>query len=292
LTKPKIITGLTEIIDNYDGFIVDLWGVVHDGTALYPNAANTLEKLKELGKTVVFVSNAPRRAEVVEDILRKLKIRRNLYKSVVTSGEIVFESVKKKPDFYFNSIIKKYYYIGPERDATLMHGSGYERVRQSDKASFAVCTGFEDGFEKIEAKAGELTKILAAKLPLLCANPDMNVVKQTGEKLLCAGALAREYEKMGGKVFYFGKPYPEIYESAIKQMGVIPSDKILAIGDGLETDIKGANDSHLKSLLITGGILKVELALADGVIPPLEALDQVFKHYHAKPNYISSSFMI
>ncbi len=283
----KRIESLSELINQYDGFIIDLWGVIHDGTNLYPHALNAIEKLKEMQKTVIFVSNAPRRAEVVVDILRRLKIPKNLYKQIITSGEIVFESVKKQPGVYSKSGENKYYYIGPERDATLMHGLGYERVRTMDKAAFVVCTGFEDGFEKIEAKTAELKKVLNAGLPLLCANPDISVVKISGEKLLCAGAIAREYEKMGGKVFYFGKPYPDIYESTLTKMGTIAKDRILAIGDGLETDIKGANNAGISSMLVTGGILKVELGLNDGEIPSDEILNKIIAD-NPKPDFVTS----
>ncbi len=262
----QFISGVSQIIDEYDFFILDIWGVIHDGKSLYPNAIEALKLLREKKKKVCLLSNAPRRVSKVKEFLEKMLITNQYYDFIITSGETAYNYLESniKEDYrYFG---KKYFYIGPKKDIDLIKTLNYSLVELASEADFAITTGFDNDSSIIDEK---IEQILAAKkynLPMICANPDMVVVRIDGSKMPCAGVIAKEYEKIGGKVIYFGKPYSKVYESAIsffeKEFAQkIDRKKIIAIGDGIETDIKGANDFNLDSILVLGGILGNQLGI-------------------------------
>lgn len=233
-----------------ESLLVDLWGVIHDGDALYPNVKDALAMLKARSIRVIFLSNAPRRAEMAKMNLDRLGIMPDLYAGIVTSGEAFFHSLKPT--------VQNYIYIGPEKDRTLLNGLPYTQVTNASDAAFAVCTGFDHDASTLDEKLPELKAALAAKIPLICANPDMEIVRINGTRALCAGVMAEWYQAQGGVVHYYGKPYKNIYDLAIATYNLQPATT-LAIGDNLNTDIKGANDYSIRSVLVTGGVLKEEL---------------------------------
>jgi HAD superfamily hydrolase (TIGR01459 family) len=236
---------LEEIISNYDALIVDLWGVIHDGSSLYPGVAETLRVLHELNKPVVFLSNAPRVSAKARKNLVALNIPDNHYLDIVTSGQVAHDLLAATPTQ------KKYYYLGPSKDEDVLDDLlNYTRISEPQMADFILNTGYEFDGQPHEEIIPLLLQLLP--LPLLCANPDMEVVKQDGSQFMCAGAVAAEYTRLGGKVAYIGKPFPDVYRVATSLLG---SGRFLAVGDNPATDIKGANDAGLDSLLITGGVL-------------------------------------
>lgn len=283
---PVALTGIAGLVERFDALILDLWGVIHDGQALYPGAFEVLEKLQEAKKPVIFVSNAPRRAQEVMTVLRRLKIPRSYFTEVVTSGETAYQALKTAPGDVLESPNTNYYYFGPDKDANVLLGLGMTRVRKLESAGFVVSTGFDDEHDTLESKLPMLERFAARNLPLLCLNPDRYVVRQNGVKMLCAGEIAEAYENMGGTVRYFGKPYPDIYTLALKKLGKPDPAKVLAIGDGMETDIPGARAAGIPSVLVTGGILKVELALPDDNLPATAALEKLWKTYGCQPDYV------
>lgn len=261
---------LQEIISNYDALIVDLWGVIHDGAALYPNVAETLALLRELHKPVLFLSNAPRVSAKAQANLDRLGIPRSHYLDIVTSGQVAHDLLARmeggltppsrsaltpaasgsaKPTHATKNL---YYYVGPSKDedvlADLPH---YTRTEEPAHAQFILCTGYEEDGQPHEEIIPLLLQLL--HLPMLCINPDMEVVKIDGTQMLCAGAVATEFTQLGGKVAYIGKPFPEVYQVCKLILG---NSRMLCVGDNPATDIKGANDAGLDSLLITGGVLK------------------------------------
>jgi HAD superfamily hydrolase (TIGR01459 family) len=233
--------------------LVDLWGVIHDGEALYPGVVDGLGYLKQKKVSVIFLSNAPRRASVAEANLKRLGIARDLYTGIITSGEATFDYLSASSPWG-----KNYIYIGPEKDRTLLDGLPYTEVTQAKEASFAICTGFDHDDSTLAEKMPALTAAYIAKLPLVCSNPDMEIVRLSGKRPLCAGVMALWYEEQGGNAYYFGKPYKNIYDLAIKTYNLEPQTT-LAIGDNLDTDIKGANNYGVRSVLVTGGVLNQEL---------------------------------
>lgn len=249
----KPLSGLADIFADYDLFLLDLWGVVHDGTAMYPGARETLKQLADAGKKVIFISNAPRRASAVTQVLSGFGVMQSWYHAVVSSGEVGYQWLAAGNAPWG----KRYYFIGASKDVNTLDGLDCVRVDDIKQADFILNLGF--GTE--EQTSDDFTMLLRAGkaqgLPMLCLNPDLEVVKITGERFPCAGVLGKIYAQMGGNVTWFGKPYAEIYEYCF---ALLPTEKhkILAVGDSLETDIPGGKTAGIDTLLITGGLLKNE----------------------------------
>ena len=264
--KTKLIKGLSQVYNKYDTFFIDLWGVIHNGVQLYPDAINVLENLDKLNKRFVLISNAPRPSISVEKYLINLKMDRAFLKNVFTSGEAALQTIKN------NTYGAKFYHLGPKRDIDLI--KGFKKNQTSlDECSYILCTGL---FEEKENSLNYYENLLKkyTKLTMLCTNPDL-IVHRGRKEEYCAGSIASIFEKLGGKVVYFGKPYPEIYNCCIKK-----NESILAIGDNIRTDIRGANKMKFDSLFITGGIHKKEFLNLS-----VENYDKVLSKYKTKTNY-------
>lgn len=253
----RFIGGLAELAQGYDGFIVDLWGVIHDGLAPYPGALECLERLRP--KPVLLLSNAPRRAGAVQATLRGLGISRALYTAILTSGEATWQALADRADPFFAAVGGKVYHIGPARDRGVIDPDRLRLVASPVEADFLLNTGPDDqrDGQALEAFTAELDACLAAGLAMICANPDLEIVRG-GQRILCAGALASYYEARGGLVRWIGKPYPEIYRRALSTLNM-PPGRVLAIGDSLRTDIAGARNAGLDSAWVLGGLHADEL---------------------------------
>ena len=272
------VKGLAQISEQYDLFLLDLWGVVHDGTSLYPGVLGALQALKDAGKEVIFISNAPRRSHRVKTVLTQLGIDTSLYREAVSSGEVGFKWLEEGLAPWG----KRYFFIGPDRDADVLHGLDYVAVDDIENADFLLNVGFGMEAQTSDDFTPLLTEASALSLPMLCLNPDLEVVKITGEHFPCAGVLGKIYEKMGCKVVWFGKPYPEIYAHCVA-LTHHPKTRMLAVGDSLETDIPGGQRFGIDTLLITGGILK---KLSDA-----EVMEQC-KALGLNPTYIAPSLAV
>ena len=264
--QAKFIKGLSQVQSKYDAFFVDLWGVIHNGIQLYPGAIEVLENLNKLNKRFVLISNAPRPSKSVKKFLLKLKMDKILVKNVFTSGEVALQSLQK------NVYGKNFYHLGPLRDSSLFEGFKKNRKNLED-ADFILCTGFLDGNEDSLDYYKDLLKNYT-ELKMVCTNPDLIVYRGLKQEY-CAGTLATIFKELGGKVIYFGKPYPDIYKFCTKK-----DECVLAIGDNIRTDIKGANNMNFDSLFITNGIHKDEFLNLT-----LENYEKVLEKYGTKTNY-------
>jgi HAD superfamily hydrolase (TIGR01459 family) len=283
----QLVQNIQEIIDQYDFFILDLWGVIHDGQATYPNVLATLELLKAKDKKVIFLSNAPRRASKAEEVLTQLGIKGDLYIDIITSGEVAYQTFKAEQ----TEQIKPYFYIGPEKDRAVFDGLNCQEIMDASKAEFVLATGFEVG-GKMDDVMPQLKDAARYKLPMLCVNPDKIVVRQDGSVQLCSGLMADEYKQLGGEVTYYGKPYPKVYEHIFTKYPTIDRSKILVVGDALETDIKGAHDNGLDSAWIVSGIHLKDLNIKFGEMPELADLKAMTQDFNTVPNYILPKFGI
>lgn len=245
------LASLASITGKYDLYLLDLWGVVHDGSHLYPGVRDVLEMLKAQGKKVIFISNAPRRSHKVKSVLSSLGISEDLYMDAVSSGEVGYDWLARGEAPWG----KNYYYIGPGKDADVLDGLDFTRVDDIKKADFLLNVGFGSEDQTTEDYSMLLRAAQAMNMPMLCLNPDLEVVKITGEHFPCAGVIGRQYEQVRGHVVWFGKPYKEIYDFCL-QKAYAAKERILAVGDSLETDIPGGQNYGVDTLLITGGILK------------------------------------
>ena len=285
----KMHNSLSEFADKYDYFIIDLWGVLHDGQAAYPKAIAALESLRKRSKKIILLSNAPRRAVKAKETLDRLGFAPDLYDAILTSGEVTFEYLKND-----RTGGKKYYYIGPEKDEDILNGlEECQQVKCPADADFALNTGFNHFGDGMETKQPETEECLAARIPMICANPDRVVVRQTGEVMLCAGLLGEFYEANGGEVIWFGKPYESVYEKCLEIFGITKSEsaKICAIGDSIHTDIAGANNSGISSTLVAGGILSKKLGINFGELPTLDNLEKTCIEEGDRPTYIIPEFL-
>ncbi len=268
MTKNLDLNGLKSIVSNYDLFYIDLWGVIHNGISLHEQAIIVLEELSKQKKKFVLLTNAPRPNATVRNFLEKMGMDKALREHVFTSGEAALNYLKK----YFLS--KKFYHIGPPRDFDLFNLFEQNKCDDIIYSEYLLCTGLFDDHDK------DLTyykKILEKhiKKKMICTNPDL-IVDRGDTRELCAGSVAMVFEKMGGEVVYFGKPHSEVYNLSIDNN----NKKILAIGDNLNTDIKGANLLNYDSLLISNGIHRDEIKK--------KGIQNVAREYEAIVNYIQS----
>ena len=262
----KKIKGLKEIYDKYDVFFIDLWGVVHNGIQLYPEAIEVLENLYKLNRRFVLMSNAPRPSKDVEKFLLNLKMDKIFTKNIFTSGEAALKSLQQ------NIYGKNFYHLGPKRDNSLI--KEFKKNKTSlKKSDFILCTGLLDNREESLDFYKDLLKNYI-QIKMICTNPDL-IVHRGSKQEYCAGALAALFQELGGKVIYFGKPYPEIYKFCTNN-----DEKVLVIGDNIRTDIQGANNMRFDSLFITNGIHKDEFLNLT-----LENYEKVLEKYGVKANY-------
>jgi HAD superfamily hydrolase (TIGR01459 family) len=260
------------LTQHYDGFILDLWGVIHDGVAPFPGALECLRGLIEAGKRIVFLSNAPRRAGDVVERIDRIGVSATLYHHVMSSGEEAWQRLARRDDSFYATLGRRCLHIGSERDTGIREGLGLELVETPEEAEFILNTGPAGWDDHIEDYTLLLQRALVRSLPMVCANPDL-VVMHGGRFALCAGALAQYYEKIGGVVRWHGKPYRSVYDTSLCLLGVEDRSRILAIGDSLRTDIAGAAGAGIDSVLITGGVHAGEFGAIDGQGPDLQRIE-------------------
>jgi HAD superfamily hydrolase (TIGR01459 family) len=225
-------------------------------------------------------------------VLSKFGVTPNLYDFILSSGEATFLDLKKNQENGFKNFGRNYFYIGPQKDINLLDGLNYVRVDDATKANFALTTGFD---HEASTLAEKLPQAIAAKennLKMICVNPDVIVVKQDGVEMICAGTLARQYETIGGEIIYYGKPFQSVYKMVCDFFNNPENKKILAIGDGMETDIKGATDFGIDSLLITGGILSKELSVSYNQTVDKNKLETVCARYNLFPKFVISNLKL
>jgi len=272
MTEIPFLTGLSALADRYDGFILDLWGVVHDGAEPYPGVPECLAALRQRGKKVCLLSNAPRRVASSRAKLDGMGLTADLYDALYTSGEASFEALRTPPDAWHAALGRRLLHIGPPRDNDVYEGlTDRLRVQDPADADFVVNTGIDDFDETLADYEDILAACATRRLPMLCANPDLVVVVQ-GRMVICAGELARRYEQLGGDVAYHGKPHAPVYRRCMTLLGDMDPSRVVAVGDSLRTDIAGANAAGIDGVLITGGIHREELGTEWGDRPDPERL--------------------
>jgi HAD superfamily hydrolase (TIGR01459 family) len=247
MSAPRLISGLSEIAAQYDALICDVWGVIHDGHTAHPAAAEALNHFRNNHGPVVLLTNAPRLPGEVAAQCAQYGVPEGCYDAIVSSGGAARAALDRQAQ---NGLLPLYY-IGPDKDLPILEGLNYAPV-EIGAAALAFCTGLVDDMtETVEDYLDRLAAMRARNLTMLCANPDL-VVHRGPRLCYCAGALAKEYEKMGGTAIYYGKPHLPIYDAARAATG--NAKKVLAVGDGLFTDILGANRAGLDVLFIADGV--------------------------------------
>ena len=268
MTKNLDKEGLRSIVDEYELFYIDIWGVVHNGINIYENAITALYEIQKLKKDFVLLTNAPRPNKNVRIFCEKLGMDKILSNHVFTSGEAALIYLKK------NLYAETFFHVGPPRDFDLFSDLENNKTNKIEEASYLLCTGlFDDQKTDLNFYKDILKSSISKKM--ICTNPDL-IVDKGNVRELCAGSVAVIFEKMGGEVLYFGKPYPEVYNQSINNK----NKKILSIGDNLNTDIKGANLLNYDSLIISNGIHQNEIEE--------KGIEVTSKSYEVICNYIQS----
>jgi HAD superfamily hydrolase (TIGR01459 family) len=268
MTKNLDHLGLRYVVDQYDLFFIDLWGVVHNGIKLYDQSLEVLDNLTKAKKNFVLLTNAPRPNKNVVNFLKKIGL--NKYsENVSTSGEASLQ-------YLVNNLDKqKFFHIGPPRDFDLFKNLKKNNVFKIEDADYLLCTGlFDEHTNDLNYYKSLLSNHISKKM--ICTNPDL-IVDRGELREYCAGSIARSFEEIKGEVTYFGKPYPPVYNMSINTK----DKKVLCIGDNLNTDIKGANVQNFDSLLITNGVHRKEIAETE--------LNQILNKYSVGVNYIQKN---
>ena len=268
MTKNLDNEGLRLIADNYDLFYIDLWGVIHNGIKLHEGAIIVLKELLKMNKDFVLLTNAPRPNLTVKKFLEKMGMDEKIRNHVFTSGEAALNYLKK---FYLS---ENFFHIGPPRDFDLFSEFKNNKSNNLNDSQYLLCTGLFDEHDKDLNYYKDLFEKHINK-KMICTNPDLSVDRGSIREL-CAGSVAMVFEKMGGEVVYFGKPYPEVYNQSTDNL----KKNILSIGDNLNTDIRGANVLNYHSLLISNGIHKEEIKD--------KGVEVITKQYEVIVNYIQS----
>ena len=260
--------GVKSVVNRYDLFFIDLWGVVHNGIELYENSINVLDNLAAAKKDFILLTNAPRPNATVINFLKKMGLKK-YFKNVFTSGEAAHK-------YLISHLGKKnFFHIGPPRDFDLFKNIEKNNVLNIEDADYFLCTGlFEDQENDLDYYKKLLSNHTSKKM--ICTNPDL-IVDRGEEREYCAGSVAKSFEEIKGEVIYFGKPYPPVYNLSTN----IINKKVLCIGDNLNTDIKGANIQNFDSLLITNGIHRKEILDTE--------LMSVLKKYETRVDYIQNN---
>lgn len=250
----QFLTGFAPLADAYDGFIIDLWGVIHDGVTPYDGAMDCLARIAARGKKSVLLSNAPRRADVAREGMRAMGIADHLYTAIMTSGEATHDALRDRPDPWWRSLGDRVFHLGPARDRNVMEGTGLIAAATPAEATFVLNTGPDDEHDPSDLAPflPVLEECRNRGLPMVCANPDLEVIRR-GARVICAGALAMRYEALGGAVRSVGKPDPAIYGPVLGILGVA-AGRAIAAGDSLRTDIAGAANAGIASCWVLGGI--------------------------------------
>lgn len=260
-----VLSGLREVADRYDVFLLDIWGVLWNGVEIYDGVHECLEQMHKAGKTVAFLSNSPRRAEQIESFFTDRGIRREWFRAAITSGEVAYRLLKENA---FPGLGRKFYnpwkdditpYNDPIHSPLLPSDLDFEPVNDVHQADF-LFGGLAFNAHTLPEFDDVLGVAFSRNLPFLCANPD-RVVTVGENTYMMAGRVAEHYEQMGGKVFWIGKPYPAVYDAALRALGSPDKTRVVAIGDSLLTDIAGAAGADISGIFNMTGIHWEELRM-------------------------------
>ncbi|XP_027185279.1 uncharacterized protein LOC113783362 [Coffea eugenioides] len=299
--KPfQTLAGIQQLAEShkFKGWLLDQFGVLHDGKKPYPGAISTLEKLANFGAKMVIISNSSRRACTTLEKLKSLGFDPSLFVGAITSGELTHQHLQRRDDRWFAALGKSCIHMTwKDRGAISLEGLGLQVVENVEEAEFILAHGTEalglSSGAATPTKLGDLEKVLeecaAKNIPMVVANPDFVTVEARDLRVM-PGTLATKYEKLGGKVKWMGKPDKIIYKAAAEMAAIDPS-QCVAIGDSLHHDIKGANAAGISSAFITGGIHATELGLDTfGEIADDSSVVALALRHDAYPSYVLPSF--
>jgi HAD superfamily hydrolase (TIGR01459 family) len=277
-----LLDRFSTLAPHYDVVLSDIWGVIHNGVAAFPEACAALARFRAEGGTVILVTNAPRPNSSVRRQLADLRVPADAYDGVVSSGDVTRGVIAGRTG-------QSVFHLGPARDRPIFEGLDL-RFAEADAADYVVCSGlFDDETETPEDYRDLLARLRARNLFMLCGNPDV-VVERGDQMIYCAGAIADLYASMGGEVLYAGKPYAPIYDLSLAEAEAVrgmtsPRGRVLAIGDSVRTDFAGSVRQGIDCLFVTAGIHSAELGGRD--VPDVQAVASIFAETGARPKVVT-----
>jgi len=283
------LTGVASLAERFDGFILDQWGVVHDGTRPYPGAAECLRALRARGKRVVMLSNSGRREAYNVELMRRMGFERALFDRFVSAGEEARQAIVERADDFHRRLGRRCFVFARNGDRSVLEGIGLEFTDRIEDADFLAVVGCDAPRRTLADYELELQAGIAHRLPMLCANPDLWRPSENG-LVEAAGMLAQRYETLGGSVFYHGKPHAPIYASCLAALQC-PRERVVAIGDSLEHDVLGAHRVSLPSALVASGVHARELAIEWGEWPAADRFSGLIDAAPAVPQFLVRAFV-
>lgn len=286
MQKPPSTTfpdNLAALMPRYDGFLLDQWGVLHDGVRPYPDALAALEMLRQAAKRVIILSNSGRSGAENATQLAKFGFARELYDEVISAGDDAREALAARDEPFHQALGRRCLLLAREGETHLAEGLGLDLVDDVETAHFILLMTMDPPRQSVTGWMGLLEAASARGLPMVCANPDLHRASPDGGLQEAPGLVARAYEQLGGIVRYHGKPQPRIYRTCLKKLG-LDSSRVVAIGDSLEHDIAGAQGAGIDSVFIGGGIHHAEIGWDGAVMDPASCL-VLFARAGRSPTY-------
>lgn len=284
-SNARFVAGLATLVDRYDAFILDQWGVLHDGLRPYPGVIETLRALRRRGQPVVLLSNSGRRAALSRERLVQIGFDPTLLSGVVTSGETAWQGFRARDTAPFDRLGRRCLLLTREGDRTVAQGVDLELVDTPEDADFLFLAGVEPPPMTAEDYEPILERCLARGLPMLCTNPDLIAV--TGDALtLAPGTLGQRYASAGGTVHYVGKPYPAVYAACRALLRDIRPGRILAVGDSLAHDVRGANGAGFAAAFVTDGIHRDAFPPDLDEVARAATLEQLERKHGARADWV------
>lgn len=281
--------GVSQLAGRYDGFLLDQWGVLHDGAAAHEGAIACLEALRAAGKRVVILSNSGRDGSENEAILASMGFHRELYDSVVSAGDDARDALLRRDQPAYRDLGTRCLPLTRPGEQHLAAGVGLTLVEEPEQADFLFVLSIDAERQSVAGWRPVLERALSRALPMICGNPDRHRIHPGGRLLEAPGAIALAYERMGGVVHYHGKPEPRIYRTCLQRLG-LPPGRLLAIGDSLEHDVQGAARAGVDCLFIGGGIHRDELTWGEGDQAFQRSCEALFARNAASPTYCLPTF--
>jgi len=281
--------GISALAQRYDGFLLDQWGVLHDGSTPYPAAQDCLQRLRAAGKAIIILSNSGRRGHENEAVLAKMGFARALYDEVVSAGDDAREALGERAEPGYGGLGRRCLLLARTGEEDLAAGLGLQLTDDVSQADFILTMSMDPAYQSVAGWLPMLRAGAARGLPMICANPDRHRVHADGRLLEAPGLVARAYEELGGAVHYHGKPQPRIYRTCLRKLG-LPAARLAAIGDSLEHDIGGASAAGLDSVFIAAGIHRQDVSWPAAGRLDAESCERLFRRSGRHPSYCLPAF--